>query len=83
MGRFMRTLTRSRSCRKLRSLTDKSFLQVAPGATVRDLIGDLGLAERKGVAVAINGAVIPRAGWPERGLVSEDRILVIQATQGG
>lgn len=51
--------------------------------TLADLARDLGLAERKGVAVAVNDAVVPRAAWPARVLADGDRVLVIQATQGG
>ncbi len=53
------------------------------GATVLGLLGDLDLAERRGIAVALNGSVVPRAEWPIRALRAEDRIVVIQATQGG
>jgi sulfur carrier protein len=47
------------------------------------LLSELGLAGRKGVAVALNGAVVPRAEWPLRSLADADHVLVIQATQGG
>ena len=47
------------------------------------VLRDLGLEGKKGVAVAVNGQVVPRAGWGEKALGPEDRILVIQATQGG
>ena len=53
------------------------------GATIGDLVRELGLAERKGVAVAINNAVVPRATWPTHALAEGDRVLVIRATQGG
>jgi sulfur carrier protein len=56
---------------------------LASGATVADLLRELELAERKGVAVAVNGAVVPRGEWTERVLAADDRVLVIQATQGG
>ncbi len=56
---------------------------VPAAATLADLARELGLAERKGVAVAVNDAVVPRAEWPVRPLVEDDRVLVIQATQGG
>jgi sulfur carrier protein len=52
-------------------------------ATVAALLHELGLVERKGVAVAVNSAVVPRSEWPGRALRAEDRVLVIQATQGG
>ena len=39
--------------------------------------------KQKGIAVAINGQVIPKTSW-EQTLVSEnDDILIIKATQGG
>jgi len=56
---------------------------LAASATLLGLLGELGLAGRKGVAVALNGAVVPRTEWPVRALAAADRILVIQATQGG
>ena len=51
--------------------------------TLDALVRDLGLADRKGVAVAVNNAVVPRAAWPARSLADGDRVLVIRATQGG
>lgn len=53
------------------------------GATLLALVRELGLADRKGVAIAVNGTVAPRTTWPERPLANGDRILVINATQGG
>jgi sulfur carrier protein len=51
--------------------------------TLAALMGELGLAAKKGVAAAVNGAVVPRAAWENRGLSAGDRVLVIRATQGG
>jgi sulfur carrier protein len=56
---------------------------LAAAATLFALLKGLGLAERKGVAVALNGAVVPRAEWPVQSLSDADHVLVIQATQGG
>ena len=56
---------------------------LAAAASVVALLRELGLAERKGVAVAVNGGVVPRSEWPTRTLAAADRVLVIQATQGG
>ncbi len=56
---------------------------LAPGATVAGLLRELSLAGRPGVAVALNGAVVPRAAWEQRALAAADQVLVIQATQGG
>jgi sulfur carrier protein len=56
---------------------------VADLATLQDLLRELALAERKGIAIAINDTVVPRREWPSRLLAEADRVLVIQATQGG
>ena len=53
------------------------------GGSILALVTDLGLAGRKGVAVAVNGDVVPRSEWPTHALAAADRVLVIQATQGG
>ena len=55
----------------------------AAPVTLLDALRELGLAERRGVAIAINDNVVPRAQWPTRGLAEGERVLVIQATQGG
>lgn len=55
---------------------------VAAGATLADFLAPLGLAAR-GIAVAVNDSVVARSTWPERRLAEGDRVLVIQATQGG
>lgn len=51
--------------------------------TLSNALRELGLAERRGVAIAIDDAVVPRTQWPTRELVEGERVLVIQATQGG
>ena len=56
---------------------------VADLATLQDLLRELALAERKGIAIAINDSVVPRRDWPSRLLAEADSVLVIQATQGG
>ncbi|HXB03125.1 MAG TPA: sulfur carrier protein ThiS [Opitutaceae bacterium] len=56
---------------------------LAAPTTLLALLNELGHAGRKGVAVALNGAVVPRAEWPSRSLADADHVLVIQATQGG
>ncbi len=53
------------------------------GATLLALMGELGLADRRGVAAALNGEVVPRAQWAGRAVAERDRVIVIRATQGG
>jgi sulfur carrier protein len=40
-------------------------------------------AAGRGVAIAVNGAVLPRAAWPTTGLRSGDAVEIVQAKQGG
>ena len=56
---------------------------LAAASALADLVRELGLDGRKGVAVAVNGAVVPRAAWSTQLLTEGDRVLVIRATQGG
>jgi sulfur carrier protein len=39
--------------------------------------------EQKGIAVALNGAVVPRAAWPETALKAGDNVEIVRARQGG
>ncbi|RQX04690.1 sulfur carrier protein ThiS [Micromonospora arida] len=55
---------------------------VAAGASVADLVRDI-VAQPRGVAVAVNGEVVPRTGWPARALHDGDRVEVLTAAQGG
>lgn len=60
--------------------------EVPAGATVADLVADLvaGIAgQRTGIAVALNGEVIPRRAWPARPLAEGDQVEVVTAVQGG
>jgi sulfur carrier protein len=51
--------------------------------TLLSLLAGQGLADRKGIAAAVNGEVVPRFAWESRLLAERDRVLVIRATQGG
>jgi sulfur carrier protein len=56
--------------------------ELASGSRVRDALDALG-APRTGVAVAVDGEVVPRASWAERELVDGARVEVLTAVQGG
>jgi len=56
--------------------------QLADGATVADLLGELGL-DRDGVAVAVDGRVVPRSQHHETELSDGAAIEVIRAVGGG
>ncbi|MGW0436183.1 sulfur carrier protein ThiS [Micromonospora sp. NPDC003197] len=55
---------------------------VSADATVAELVAEL-TAPPRGVAVAVNGEVVPRAGWPVTVLCAGDRVEVLTAAQGG
>lgn len=52
-------------------------------STLKDLIFEKGLHDKKGIAVAINSDVVPKEIWQKIKLNKEDNILIITATQGG
>ena len=57
---------------------------VAHGTTVAELVAALtGDESPRGVAVARDGAVVPRSAWPATVLTDGDRVEVLTATQGG
>ena len=37
----------------------------------------------KGVAIAVNGEVVPRQEWGSKGLIAGDRVELVRAVQGG
>jgi sulfur carrier protein len=38
---------------------------------------------QRGIAVALNGAVVPRAAWPRTPLKPGDNVEIVRARQGG
>jgi sulfur carrier protein len=56
--------------------------ELADGASVRDALAVLGAPE-SGVAVAVDGEVVPRAEWPAVALADGARVEVLTAVQGG
>ena len=55
-----------------------------PGTTVADLVSELaGDPAAKGVATALNGAVVPRGRWRLLELQDGDRVEILTAVQGG
>jgi sulfur carrier protein len=56
--------------------------EVAGNPSVAGLVAELTSA-RSGVAVAVNGEVVPRSTWPDARLRDGDRVEVLTAAQGG
>jgi sulfur carrier protein len=55
---------------------------LAPGATLTDLIAHLGAPDR-GVAVAVDAEVVPRGAWAAFVVADGARVEVLTAVQGG
>jgi sulfur carrier protein len=51
--------------------------------SISEFLTENQLTASKGVAIAINNEVIPKARWALTHLKENDRISVIRATQGG
>lgn len=57
---------------------------VRSGETVAAVLARLDLApDARGVAVAVDGEVVPRASWESFALSDEARVEVLTAMQGG
>lgn len=57
-------------------------VEVAAGDTLDELLARRG-ADRHGVAVAVDGEVVPRASWPDTALADGAAVEVLTAVQGG
>lgn len=57
--------------------------EVPDSSCLSQLLSAMGVDGAKGVAVAVNGQVVPSNGWSILEVSENDRVLVIQATQGG
>jgi sulfur carrier protein len=58
--------------------------ELPAGATVANVIEWFpGAPEGRGVAVAVEGEVVPRAQWPDVALHDGARVEVVVAVQGG
>ncbi len=53
-------------------------------ATLEALLAEKAVdTEQRGIAVALNGAVVPRAAWPATALRPGDNVEIVRARQGG
>jgi sulfur carrier protein len=58
--------------------------EVRPGETIAAVLARLGLPpDARGVAVAVDGEVVPRARWELFALAEDARVEVLTAMQGG
>jgi sulfur carrier protein len=58
--------------------------ELAPGSTIADVIDSIpGTPAGRGVAVALDGEVIPRGQWQLTNLSDGSHVEVVVAVQGG
>ena len=58
--------------------------ELLAAATVEALLAEKAVdTGQRGVAVALNGAVLPRAAWRETVLKAGDSVEIVRARQGG
>jgi sulfur carrier protein len=58
-------------------------VEVPPRATVADAVEASGAEARRGVAVAVEGEVVPRSEWESTPLRDGQQVEVLHAVQGG
>ncbi len=59
-------------------------VEIASEATVATAVERLGAeGQRRGVAVAVDGEVVPRSAWEDTILADGQRVEVVGAIQGG
>ena len=54
-----------------------------PGRTVAELLAARGVERRRGVAVAVNGEVVPARHWDEHCLADGDDVEIVKPIGGG
>ena len=64
------------------TLNDENF-EVSEDSSLSMLLKALGRDDSRGWAVAVNEKVIPRSDFKETIIREGDRVIFIQATQGG
>ncbi|HYH60749.1 MAG TPA: sulfur carrier protein ThiS [Solirubrobacterales bacterium] len=58
--------------------------ELTDGATAEDAVAAAGASDaERGVAVAVEGEVVPRSEWAERVLSEGESVEVVHAVQGG
>jgi sulfur carrier protein len=58
-------------------------VEMPSAASLSSLLIQLALADQKGIAVAVNNAIVSRTAWSQFILSGNDKVTILQATQGG
>ena len=67
----------------MKLLVNEKSIELQSGNSLRDLLQQLSLDTKRGIAVAVNSEVIAGEEWGKKKLSENDKVLVIRAAQGG
>ena len=68
----------------IKAFVNGELLELAEASTVADLVQSLeGAPDGRGIAVALDGEVVPRPRWPVTELSDGAQVEVVVAVQGG
>ena len=59
------------------------LLELSEPGSLLAVVKKLVLEEKTGIAMAVNGYVVPKKEWPEFPVKENDDIIIIEAAQGG
>ena len=57
--------------------------EIITQSRITNALETLNITAQKGIAIAVNNNVIPKADWESYELQEEDKVTLIKATQGG
>lgn len=66
----------------MQALINGKPMNLSAGATVADLLRELGLADKR-VAVELNGEILPRSRHAEQRIATGDSLEIVHAIGGG
>lgn len=68
----------------MKVIVNGTEVELDPGASVVDAIATVRKDDSmRGIAVAVNGVVVPRSSWTETRLEDADRVEILNAVAGG
>ena len=73
----------SKTLFRMEIIIDGQAREFSEPISVQQLLSDLFPGPAKGIAVAVNQAVIPKSAWANHSLQAHDQVTLITATQGG
>ena len=65
------------------NVTVNGSLRELPERSTLDVVVEQDAPSRRGVAVALNGEVVPKASWDRTELRESDRVEILSAIGGG